>query len=69
MRLIQSRGIDLAPVRTSTAPRFFIPDFAKNILLLHAGINALLSGFAWCKDAELDQRSKRSEQGNRKMPS
>src|SRR5689334_20346737 len=36
----------------------FIPVFAKNILLLLAGINALLFGFAWC-----------TEQGHRAMPS
>jgi uncharacterized membrane protein len=36
----------------------FIPTFPKNILLLHAGINALLPRFAWC-----------TKQGHRAMPS
>jgi hypothetical protein len=38
-------------------PFRFIPAFAKNILRLHAGINALLSRFAWC-----------TTQGHRAMP-
>src|SRR6476646_7115195 len=29
----------------------FIPAFAKNILLLHIGINDLLFRFAWCTNA------------------
>jgi len=39
-------------------PFTFIPAFAKNILHPFRGINALLSGFAWCEDAALikDQR-------------
>jgi hypothetical protein len=41
-----------------TQTRRFIPAFAKNILLLHIGINALLFRFAWC-----------TTQGHRAMPS
>jgi hypothetical protein len=42
----------------NTKTQHFIPAFAKNILLLYIGINALLFRFAWC-----------TTQGHRAMPS